>query len=212
MRVSLPSESNIEPFPTDRRKTLCPPARRFSRGAAIQQPVKRCCPAAGIATRKSPRRGLFGILSYQRFHRAGFLDGSTGGRLSPTLVPWGGNHPLCAGRNVSRETFTRSDPRQKSPRAGAFHSVADHIVDDINPAEQAVENGPAHRMPCGKADDHGQRAAEGNPFFDGLAHRLAHFLLPGPGLLRSLRRGSLVRLVHNVAPFRLRRITPAASF
>ena len=141
-----------------------------------------------------------------------FFDGRAGRRLSPALLPWGGKHPLRPGRNVSRETFTRSDPRQKSPRAGAFHSVADHIVDDINPAEQAVENGPAHRMPCGKADDHGQRAAEGNPFFDGLTHRLAHFLLPGPGLLRSLRRGSLVRLGHNVAPFRLRRITPAASF
>ncbi|MBS7323944.1 MAG: hypothetical protein KIG21_00955, partial [Angelakisella sp.] len=46
--------SNIEPFPTDRRKTLCPPARRFSRGAAIQQPVKRGRPAAGNATRKAP--------------------------------------------------------------------------------------------------------------------------------------------------------------
>ena len=61
--------------------------------------------------------------------------------------------------------------------------ITQHKVNHIHPAQQPVEDGPAHRLPGGVADDHSQRAAEGDAALDG-------FLYDG-----------LVLFFHDGAPF-----------
>ena len=66
---------------------------------------------------------------------------------------------------------------------GAF-LIAEYKIQNIHPAEQTVENGPAHRVPSGIADDHGQGTAEGDAGFDGFRHN-----------------SGMILFVHNNAPF-----------
>ena len=48
---------------------------------------------------------------------------------------------------------------------GLPSSVAKDVVDHIDPAQKAVDDGPSHGMPGGKRDHHGKAAAEGDAAF-----------------------------------------------
>ena len=55
---------------------------------------------------------------------------------------------------------------------GSAPTVADDVVDDVEPIQKPMQDRPADGLPLDVGDHHGQHCAEGYTFAHGLSHLL----------------------------------------